>query len=196
MSEEDEIRAFVAIELPTDLKKGLSVIIDGLKRNSYAPVKWVGVSGIHLTLKFLGQLPVTRIEEVQRAVTAACTGTGPLRLQITTLGSFPGNSQPRVIWAGLDGEVEKLSELASRIDTSITALGFPRESRPFTPHLTLGRVRPEAAARARSELGQVVLSERQPTGLSFVATGVSLMQSYLKPQGAMYTCLCSIPLRV
>jgi len=195
LSEIDEIRTFVAIELPADSKRGLASIIEGLKRQSAAPVKWVGVSGIHLTLKFLGQIPITRVEEIKRALATACAGTAPLRLGIATLGSFPGNSQPRVIWAGLSGDVGGLSELASQIDVNLASLGFPEESRPFTPHLTIGRVRPEAAPRARSELGTAVLSARQPRGLPFIAHSVSLMQSQLRPQGAVYTCLSSLPLQ-
>jgi len=195
LSEIEEIRAFVAIELPPDAKRGLAAIIDGLKRQSHAPVKWVETNAIHLTLKFLGEVPVTRIEEVTEALSIACTGTVPLRLQIASLGSFPDTSQPRVIWAGLSGDVKKLSQLASRIDAGLASLGYPEERRAFTPHLTVGRVRPEAAPQARSDIGTAVLTARHPTGLSFIAHNVSLMRSQLRPQGAIYTCLSSTPLR-
>ncbi|MBE9505270.1 MAG: RNA 2',3'-cyclic phosphodiesterase [Chloroflexi bacterium] len=194
MSVREGVRVFVAIELPDNVKRGLGSIIEGLRQRSHAPVKWVSADGIHLTLKFLGEIPAPRVEEVKKAVTTACIGTPPMRLEIDTLGGFPDTAQPRVVWAGLSGDIEVLSRLAARVDLALAELGYARESRPFVPHLTVARVRPEASRQAKSELGAAVLAAALPEGLWFDAGAVSLMRSQLRPQGALYTRLSHTPL--
>jgi len=189
LSERDGIRAFVAIELPDNLKRGLGGVIDGLREKSRAPVKWVSASGIHLTLKFLGEIPALRVEEVKGALATACIGTPPVRLEIGSLGAFPSTAQPRVVWVGLGGDLDVLSKLAARIDLALAELGHARESRPFVPHLTIARVRPEASRLARGELGAAILAAVLPERLQFSAETVSLMRSQLQPQGALYTRL-------
>ena len=189
MSERDDVRAFVAIELPDNVKRGLGSVIDRLRQRSLAPVKWVSANGIHLTLKFLGEISAPRVEEVKRALATVCLGTPPMHLEIAALGGFPDTAQPRVVWAGLSGDIEVLSGLATRVDFALAELGYTRESRPFVPHLTIARVRPEASRQARSELGTAVLAATLPEGLSFDTGAVSLMRSQLRPQGALYTRL-------
>ncbi len=194
MSERDAVRVFVAIELPDNVKRGLGNVIDGLRQWSHAPVKWVSAEGIHLTLKFLGEIPAPRVEEVKRALAKACIGTPPMHLEIDALGGFPDTAQPRVVWAGLSGDIEVLSSLATRVDLALAELGYARESRPFVPHLTIARVRPEASRQARSELGAAVLAAALPEGLRFDIGTVTLMRSQLRPQGALYTRLSQTPL--
>ncbi len=194
MSQRDEVRAFVAIELPDNVKRGLGSVIDVLRQRSRTPAKWVSANGIHLTLKFLGEIPAPRVEEVKRALTTACLGTPPMHLEIDALGGFPDTAQPRVVWAGLSGDIEVLSRLATRVDVTLAELGYARESRPFVPHLTIARVRPEASRQARSELGAAVLAAALPEGLRFDTGAVSLMRSQLRPQGALYTRLSQTPL--
>ncbi len=196
MSEHDDVRAFVAIELPDSVKRVLGGVIDGLRQRSLTPAKWVSASGIHLTLKFLGEIPTPRVEEVKRALTTACIETPPMHLEIDALGGFPNTAQPRVVWAGLSGDIEVLSGLATRVDIALAELGYARESRPFVPHLTIARVRPEASRQAKSELGAAVLAAALPEGLRFDAGAVSLMRSQLRPQGALYTRLSQTPLNL
>jgi len=194
LSERDDVRAFVAIELPDNVKRGLGSVIDRLRQRSLAPVKWVSANGIHLTLKFLGEISPPRVEEVKRALATACLGTPPMHLEIDALGGFPDTAQPRVVWAGLSGDIEVLSRLATRVDVALAELGYARESRPFVPHLTIARVRPEASRQAKSELGTAVLAATLPESLSFDTGAVSLMRSQLRPQGALYTRLSQTPL--
>ena len=194
MSVREGVRVFVAIELPDNVKRGLGSIVEGLRQRSHTPVKWVSADGIHLTLKFLGEIPAPRVEEVKKALTTACLGTPPMRLEIDALGGFPDTAQPRVVWAGLSGDTEVLSRLAARVDLTLAELGYARESRPFVPHLTVARVRPEASRQARSELGAAILATALPEGLSFDAVAVSLMRRQLRPQGALYTQLSHTPL--
>ena len=194
MSVREGVRVFVAIELPGNVKRGLGSIIEGLRQRSHTPAKWVSADAIHLTLKFLGEIPGSRVEEVKKALTTACLGTPPMHLEIDALGGFPDTAQPRVVWAGLSGDTEVLSRLAARVDLALAELGYARESRPFVPHLTVSRVRPEASRQARSELGAAILATALPEGLSFDAAAVSLMRSQLRPQGALYTQLSHTPL--
>jgi len=194
LSERDGIRAFVAIELPDNVKRELGRVINGLRDKSHAPAKWVSANGVHLTLKFLGELPAPRVEEVKGALATACVGIPPVCLEIGSLGAFPGTEQPRVVWVGLGGDLDVLSKLAARIDLALAELGHARESRPFVPHLTIARVRPEASRPAKSELGAAILAAVPPERLRFNAEAVSLMRSQLQPQGALYTRLSHTPL--
>lgn len=186
----DAVRVFIAIELPSDVKEELSRLENRLKtRCSGSPLKWVAVDSIHLTLKFLGEIPASRLDAVRDATAASSAGVGDLSLELGGIGAFPGSSRPRVIWVGLEGDVPKLVSLAERLDRGLQTIGFERESRPFSPHLTLARVRPDASPQAQTEIGSALTRARPPERLRFTATEVSLMQSQLRPEGPLYTCL-------
>jgi len=183
-------RVFIAIELPPEVRQELGRLEDRLKiRCSSGQLKWVAVDSIHLTLKFLGEIPVSRLEAVRDATAASAAGVGELALELSGFGAFPGPSRPRVIWVGLEGDVPGLVSLAGRLDREMQALGFERESRPFSPHLTLARVRPDASPPAQTEVASALTRVRPPERLRFTATEVSLMQSQLRPEGPLYTCL-------
>jgi len=186
----DAVRVFIAIELPSGVKEELSRLENHLKtRCSGSPLKWVAVDSIHLTLKFLGEIPASRLDAVRDATAASSAGVGDLSLELGSIGAFPGSSRPRIIWVGLEGDVPKLVSLAERLDRGLQAIGFERESRPFSPHLTLARVRPDASLQAQTDIGSALTRARPPEHLRFTATEVSLMQSQLRPEGPLYTCL-------
>ncbi len=186
----DIVRVFIAIELPSDVREELGQVANRLRtRCSGGQLKWVAVTGIHLTLKFLGEIPVSRLEAVRGATATSSAGVGELSLELGSLGAFPSSSRPRVVWVGLEGDVPKLVSLAERLDRGLQAIGFERESRPFSPHLTLARVRPDASLQTQAEIGSVVTRVRPPDRLRFTATEVSLMQSQLRPEGPLYACL-------
>lgn len=190
----DDVRSFVAVELPEDARFRVRAVIERLRDLVASPdIKWVASANIHLTLKFLGQVPSDRLEEVQRRLTPACVATPYLRFEVHTLGGFPSVESPRVIWAGLSGDIDPVSELARRIDTTLAELGFSRENRPFTPHLTLARVRQEASGRTRSAIGTAIKQCNHVTGIEFEANGISLMRSQLTPRGAVYDRMALIP---
>ncbi|MCK9356553.1 MAG: RNA 2',3'-cyclic phosphodiesterase [Dehalococcoidia bacterium] len=190
MSASDVVRVFIAIELPSDVREELSQVANRLRaRCSVGQLKWVAVNSIHLTLKFLGEIPVSRLEAVRDAAAASCAGVGDLALEMGGIGAFPGSSRPRVIWVGLEGDVPRLVSLAERLDRGLQVLGFERESRPFSPHLTVARVRPDASLQTQTDIGSAVTRVRPPERLRFTATEVSLMQSQLRPEGPLYTCL-------
>ena len=188
------IRAFVAIELTEQVRENLRHWQAQLKAGGYSFVKWVEPSGIHLTLKFLGNVPENRITSLTAALTEAVKGVGSFRLQLTSPGAFPNLHRPRVVWVGLGGEVEKLLSLQDQVEKILNTLGFPRENRPFTPHLTLGRVREGASTADARYLGEAIASLQVESGASFTVTAVILMQSTLTPHGALYHPLAVMPL--
>lgn len=190
----EQLRSFIAIELPDEVKRRLRELQAQLKAGGPTPVKWVEPDNIHLTLKFLGNVAADRIDEIAAAMTEAMRGTSPFKLEVTELGVFPNPRRVQVIWVGLGGEVDKLASLQQRIESSLKRLGFPPENRRFTPHLTLARLRDRATPQERERLGQLITETELDTAQSFSVDSVNLMKSQLTPEGPIYTCLSSAAL--
>ena len=190
----EQFRSFVAIELPEEAKEGLARLREELERDEHRFVKWVDPHGIHLTLKFLGNVPATRVTEITDAINKATQGILPFHLEISGLGAFPSLKQPRVFWVGVSGELDKLSGLQQNIDSALAALGFAREERPFVAHLTLARIREGASPAERRHFGELVGSTAFQDKYPVEVEAVRLMRSQLTPAGAIYTCLSVIGL--
>ena len=190
----EQIRSFVAIELPEEAKKGLARLRKQLERDEHRFVKWVDPGGIHLTLKFLGNIPSKQVTEITEAMGKAVQGISPFRLEISGLGAFPSLKQARVLWVGIGGELDQLSTLQQNIDSVLAALGFAREERPFVPHLTLARVREGASLAERRSFGELVGSAAFEGKYPIEVEAVRLMRSQLTPAGALYTCLSVVGL--
>ena len=191
----EKIRAFIAIELPDPVKDSLSSLEDRLRPAEHPFVKWVGPKGIHLTLKFLGNIATDQVPRIIEAITSASQGLSPLKLQIGGLGAFPNLQRPRVIWVAVTGEVDPLIALQRDIDQALVPLGFAIEKRPFSPHLTLGRLRERASPGERKSIGELVMATESEGGPSMEVTQISLMRSTLTPSGAIYNRLASIELK-
>ncbi|MGQ9545760.1 MAG: RNA 2',3'-cyclic phosphodiesterase [Dehalococcoidia bacterium] len=191
----EQIRSFIAIELPKEAKEGLAGLRKGLERGDQGFVKWVEPGGIHLTLKFLGNIPFKRVTEITKAIEEVAQGISPFHLEISGLGAFPNLKQVRVFWVGISGEVDKLSRLQQNIDSALVGLGFAREERPFVPHLTLARIREGASTLERRSFGELVASTVLEDKYPIEVDAISLMRSQLAPAGAIYTCLSTIGLR-
>ncbi len=185
----EEIRAFIAIELPDEVRRGLAGLRRELQRDEHRFVKWVDPEAIHLTLKFLGNIPSRRVTEIARAIEVAAKATAPFELDVSGLGVFPNLRQVRVLWVGIGGEVDRLKELQRGIDTELAALGFDREDRPFVPHLTLARVRQGASPSDRRSLAELVDTAVFEDKYEAKVETVSLMRSELTPAGAIYSRL-------
>lgn len=190
----EPLRTFIAIELPGSVKSILSRLQDDLRRGECAPVKWVNPDGIHLTLKFLGNVGAEKIPELTMTLRGAATGIAPFRLELGTPGVFPHFRAPRVIWIGLIGNTRSLSDLQQSVERALGPLGFPPEGRRFSAHLTLGRVRESATPAERQSLGEAVSSLETKARTVFEVNSVSLMRSTLSREGASYSCLASIAL--
>jgi 2'-5' RNA ligase len=190
----EQIRCFVAIELPENLKLELAKLQSQLKAASRASVKWVDTKGIHLTLKFLGNVEAKRIPTIVEAVAQASQGIAPFHLGVAGTGVFPGPKQPRVVWVGLRRDVQTIVRLQERLEAALVPLGFASEPRSFTPHITLGRVRPEGQAIEKQNLAQAVISAQFEATTPLEVKGVSLIKSQLTPSGAIYTRLDEVKL--
>jgi len=191
----EQIRAFIAVELPDEVKAGLAQLQAQLKAGQQAAVKWVDPYAVHLTLKFLGNIAVDKTGEITRAIEEAVQGISPLHLEVKELGAFPNFKRVRVAWVGVSGEVAKLGQIQQRIEANLAPLGFTRESRPFTPHLTLARLRERASPNEQQSFGQLIASTRFEAEYGFDVDSISLMRSELSREGAIYSRISSIKLK-
>lgn len=184
------LRAFLAIDLPVGLRPLLSRVQEELKKSS-ADVKWVPVGNVHITLKFFGQIAETRVEEIAAAALGVARRQRPFTLRVAGAGAFPHVKSPRVVWLGVAGDLEVMAAFYRQLEEAFAALGFPPEDRPFSPHLTLGRVR---SPRGRAELSRCLTTLLPVESEPFQIREVILYRSTLSPQGATYTPLQVIPL--
>ena len=187
----EQVRSFIAIELPDELKLGLAQLEAQLKMSKQPWVKWVDPYSIHLTLKFLGSITVDRISEITGAMEEATQEISPFHLEVKDLGTFPNWRRVQVAWVGISGEVDKLSQLQQCLESNLARLGFAPESRPFTPHLTLARLRNQASLDERQSLGQLIVNTRFETAYTINVDTISLMRSQLTREGAIYSRISS-----
>ncbi len=174
------MRAFIAIELPEELRNRLAH--EQTRFRAVAPdARWTRPDGIHLTLKFLGEISDEQVAQVKEAL-EEIRSFEPFTVRAKGFGFFPDARRPRVFWAGLDAAPE-LAQLAARVDSAMATLGFAPENRAFSPHLTLGRFkdpRPQPKLQALiAEQGEGALGE-------FAVSEFYLWESKLSPQGAQY----------
>jgi 2'-5' RNA ligase len=191
----EQVRCFIAIELPDEVKAGLTRLQAQLKSGNPPPVKWVDPYGIHLTLKFLGNVAADRLSQITGAIEEAAQGIPPFHLEVKGLGVFPNLRRVQVAWVGISGEVDKLIQLQKRIESNLARLGFAPELRAFTPHLTLARVRDQASSDERQRLGQIIADTKFEATYTFPVEAISLMRSQLTREGAIYSQISSVELK-
>lgn len=184
------MRTFVAVETSPEIKARLRELIGRLKR-THADIKWIEPEGMHLTLKFLGETTPGFLAGIEAGLAAAAGRGRPFALEVAGTGIFPPRSRsPRVLWAGIVAD-PALSELQADIESEMEKLGFAREHRAFSPHLTLGRVKgPAGLARAMAELEK----DGAASFGGMTVEHLALFQSILRPQGAEYSVLREFPL--
>jgi 2'-5' RNA ligase len=189
------LRLFVAIELPDDVRAVLAQTIELLKSAGIGgSVRWVRPEGIHITLKFLGSADEEDLPGIMAAIREAARHHTSFGLAVEGLGSFGSPRSIRVIWAGVGGDIESLSSLAQRVDSAMSAVGFTRETRPYSAHLTLARVKDDAAPIERQRIHMLLKEQAPPERALLHVKQCSLMESTLKPGGAVYAQLASFPL--
>ena len=188
------LRAFIAIHLSQEARRRLAETIRWMVSEVPSGVRWVDPEGIHLTLKFLGDIEPALVEDVLRAMEQSASGTAPFQLHLDGLGVFPNLRRPRVLWAGVGGDMDALGALQEKVEAAMEGLAFPRERRAFSPHLTLGRVRDTISAVARQRVGGLVSQGSLDGADPWPVNAVHLMRSNLTPDGAVYTSLGSVSL--
>ncbi len=187
------VRTFIAIELPDEVRDSLQATQDRLTQllgQHAGAFRWGRPEGMHLTLHFLGDVPVRLLGLFKDAMDRACVGVSPFTLTTAEVGVFPNERRTRVVWVGVGGGVESLHALAAAVNREVLTLGYTPDTL-FSPHLTLARVKGHIQGDAQSALAEA-LSQLKTEGLapvSFPVDAVSLMQSDLKPGGSIYTRL-------
>jgi len=190
----EKIRAFIAIELPAEIKLELARLQDRLKEDGQPRIKWVNPDGVHLTLKFLGDIDPAMVGKINEAMTDAAAETLPFTLDLRQPGAFPDLNRVQVIWVGLGGELNALKGLQQNLESRLAKLGFPPEKRTFKPHLTLARVGEGATAQQRQRLGELIASAGFETDRRIKAEVINLMRSQLTRTGAIYSRIGSAAL--
>jgi 2'-5' RNA ligase len=175
------MRCFVAVEVDAESLKKLRRLLTSLP--AVADVRWSRPEQLHLTLKFLGQVPDTLVPQLADELQQVSRACAPFRVRLTALGGFPTAARPRVLWCGVDDPAEGCRRWLSRAEPMLEVLGYPREQRSFTPHITLGRSR---SATGSHGLAGVLRSAPDLSGPFFEVTEVVLFESRLHPKGARY----------
>jgi 2'-5' RNA ligase len=180
----EKIRTFVCFELAAHVKEQIGSFIDRIRTDSRC-VRWADPAGIHLTLKFLGDVDEASISRIGECVVSAKGSIEKILIRIHEKGVFPNPKRPRVLWLGIEEGSGNLAALQQRLEDELFKAGFPREEREFTPHLTIGRV------RFQDGIHEVIRNfENSPfPGVDFQAEEVVVMRSDLRPSGAIYTPL-------
>lgn len=192
MSENKNIRAFLAIDPPAVVLENIQAMQNRFKKSIQGVIRWVRPEGIHLTLKFFGDISVRDVEDISEAVAKRTTAVPPFALVIRGLGVFPDATRPRIIWLGITGQMGNLLSLQKDLEDEFFILGFLKEKRPFRAHLTMGRVK---VPKGIIGLAAAVDAGGKLTAGSFTVGEVALFQSSLSPQGAIYTRLAAFPLQ-
>ncbi len=190
MAEARSIRAFLALDIPEEVRREVRLIQGRLKKILRGDIRWTNPDGMHLTLKFFGNIVETDVERISQTVREITAQVAPLALDIKTVGTFPGPKRPRVIWLGIQGDVERLARLHGDIDRELLTLGFPKEERSFQPHLTLARIKSPSGIMG---IEDVAATRGDYAAGSFTADGLILFKSDLTPRGPVYTKLAEFP---
>ncbi len=184
------LRTFLAFGLPSGVTRRVAAIQRDLAARGLK-MKWIRPENVHLTIKFLGNVPVAELEKVAQAASDITARSAPMSLRLQGLGVFPGIKRPNVLWTGLTGDNRSLIEFHDRLEEALAGAGFEKDRRAFKAHLTIARIKsavdPRRLAEAMEECGQFPETE-------LPARQLTLYKSELRPSGAVYTVLQQFPL--
>lgn len=188
----DSMRAFIAVEIPIEIRDGLTEICRQLKKSG-ADARWVKPKHTHLTLRFLGnEVPAQIVEAIGGSLHDRLTQIEQFGITIGGLGAFPNAAKPRVVWIGIEPHDGPLRELHDAVEEAVEKAGWSREDRPFTPHLTLGRI------KSQSQIGKLRQVLEKGTNVAIghmIVKSVALVRSELKPSGPVYETLTTVSLK-
>ena len=185
---QNTIRAFIAIPISTEIHGEINKIIRGLKPVCPENLRWVNPQGIHLTLKFLGDVPKSNINQISDCMQLTVQRKNPFRFDVEGLGAFPRPDQARVLWIGLEKSLE-LKKLQNELDQNLNKIGFPLENREFNPHLTIARVKDRLDPAELRKIAAALQQQKTGSLGRLEVNEFSLFQSELRPGGAVYNKL-------
>jgi RNA 2',3'-cyclic 3'-phosphodiesterase len=186
------LRSFVAVELDASIRDKAAELIDAL-RAAPSDVKWVATDNLHLTLKFLDEVPISEIPAVREAVAQGAAKVEPFDMEVFGAGAFPNAGRPRTVWLGAREGAERMAELHHQVEKSLAALGFRKEHRRFQPHLTIGRVR-HGGGRSLLALGELIWRYADFEAGRQSVNEVVVFSSTLERAGPIYQALGRAPL--
>jgi len=201
----DSIRVFVAVGISAEAREQLIGAVECIRQDVPQGIQWANPDGMHLTLKFLGNIPSSGVGPLLNCLDPVATEASPFALHLAGLGMFPNRCKPRVLWAGVDGDLDALDRLQQGAEDAINALSYPPSGaaqrsrrygieRPFRPHITLGRPRRSVSDAQLARIGAAVSGTPAPAPVGWQVKSVDVMQSELHPSGARYTVLGSVSL--
>ena len=193
-SRTETVRVFVAVGISSEAREQLTDAADRIRREVPQGIQWANPDGMHLTLKFLGNISVAKLDPLYECLVPVAGSHARFPLELAGLGMFPNRRRPRVLWAGVAGDLDALSVLQQDTENAINAVGHPPERRAFSPHITLGRPRRSVSDAQLSRIGAVVPGLDPPQPVRWQVEAVDVMQSELHPSGAKYTVLKSLGL--
>jgi len=186
-----EIRSFLAFELPEQIKDTVSRVSGEIKK-THLDVRWVKVDNIHLTVVFMGSIQRDLLDHMGPLMGKICRNFGPFHISLKGVGVFSNRRNPRVLWIGLDGDMERMSRFRDALQKDLEPFGIKEEKKRFNPHLTLGRFR--KGAKTGAPLDAILEKYEDLTSPTGLLSELILFKSDLKPGGAVYTKLNAWPL--
>jgi 2'-5' RNA ligase len=180
------LRTFLAADLPRTARESLARAIEKLREVEGPDVRWADPATLHLTLKFCGDVPAERVDELIERCGARVCGLAPFDVALAGLGAFPHAREARVLWVGVTEGAGELARVARKLDAACARLGIERERRPFQAHLTLGRLRVPRRIALERLAG--------PDPIAFRVEDVVCFESRLSPRGAQHIPLARLPL--
>jgi 2'-5' RNA ligase len=183
-------RVFCAIDLPPDLKQKLANHVSQLRHASDVKASWIRADNVHLTIKFLGDVPVANIEELSHAAAGATQSLSPFRLTAEQCGVFPSHGPPRVLWIGITDSGGKLAQLHAQLEEECAMARFPKDARPFHPHLTIARLRHSKNARTLGAAHRALNFEP----VEIAVSELLVIRSELGQAGSKYSVISRHPL--
>lgn len=185
------MRAFIAIDLPKEIKDQLSKIQDGLKI-SLPKISWTKPQNLHLSLAFLGEISFEQLNEIKQIISETAEGIRSFKIKLENLGVFPDIRRARIVWIGTDQMPAELKQITGELKTKLNKLGLAQEKRPFQLHITLGRIR----IQLNSSLLEKGLKEIKDPAFEFNAKGITLFESILQPNGPTYKAIQEVTFKI
>lgn len=190
------LRLFIAVELPDEARSAVSGVIKQVVESGVKNLRPVRPETVHLTLKFLGDVPSNGVDELVERVTPVARARTPFSMALSGAGVFPSPAKTRVLWLGIGGDTKALGELHSGIEDAVAGLGFARDRKPFSPHLTVARLDNRASRADRFLAAEALASVPHPDGVEIPVRSISIMRSILGRGGAIHHLIAELPLGV
>ena len=185
---DSRIRSFIAVELSYAARIEAGRLISAVEKTGIQGVRAVRPEGIHLTLRFLGDVESDAIPRVISSIRAAVAQSQPFELALNAVGAFPNTASATVLWVGVDGDMSSLSDLHENVESELSNVGFRRDRRRFNPHITLARIRDRVTRTDRRRLFETVFAVSHDR-VQFEVKAVTLFKTTLHPEGSIHTAL-------